>query len=132
MQWNDKPGGGFSGEGVKPWLPYGDLTKTNVARQRDEPDSHLGYTRHLIRARKDVAGLVDGGYEAIDSPAGTWVYRRGQDTIVALNFSDETVTIEGVEGLVRLTTAPGRIDEHAPGRIDLQPLQGVVIVPEVE
>ena len=130
MQWNDEPGGGFSEEGVEPWLPYGDLKKTNVARQRDEHDSHLSFTRHLIHARKEVPGLVDGGYENIDSPPGTWVYRRGRATIVALNFGDDVAAIEGAEGIVRLTTAPGRIDEYAPGRIDLQPLQGVVIVPD--
>ena len=76
-----------------------------------------------------MPGLVDGTYEAIDSPAGTWVYKRGPATVVALNFGDDVAAIEEVEGLVRLTTAPGRIDEYAPGRIDLQPLQGVVIVP---
>jgi alpha-glucosidase len=130
MQWTDDPGGGFSEEGVEPWLPYGDLKKTNVARQRDEHDSHLNYTRHLIHARKDVPGLVDGEYEDIDSPPGTWVYRRGRATMVALNFGDDVAAIEDVEGIVRLTTAPGRIDEFAPGRIDLQPLQGVVIVPD--
>ena len=130
MQWSDEPGGGFSAADVEPWLPYGDLKKTNVARQREENDSHLDFTRHLIHARKEVPGLVDGTYEAIDSPAGTWVYKRGPVTVVALNFGDDVAAIEEVEGLVRLTTAPGRIDEYAPGRIDLQPLQGVVIVPD--
>ena len=129
MQWSDEPGGGFSAADVEPWLPYGDLKKTNVARQREENDSHLDFTRHLIHARKEVPGLVDGTYEEIDSPAGTWVYKRGTATVVALNFGDDVAAIEEVEGLVRLTTAPGRIDEYAPGRIDLQPLQGVVIVP---
>ena len=130
MQWSDEPGAGFSDEGVEPWLPYGDFKQTNVARQQEEPDSHLSFTRYLIRARKEVAGLVEGGYEEVNSPAGTWVYMRGRDVTVALNFSDEVQTIEGPEGRVKITTAPGRIDEHAPGRIDLQPYQGVAIVPE--
>ncbi|MGH2698793.1 MAG: alpha-amylase family glycosyl hydrolase [Actinomycetota bacterium] len=128
MQWSDEAGAGFTAGGVEPWLPFGDFEKTNVARQRSETDSHLGYIRHLIRARKNLPGLQAGGYEEIDSPLGTWVFRRGDDTVVALNFSDELMTIEGVRGPVRLTTAPGRIDEHAPGQIDLQPLQGVVMV----
>ncbi|MGH2749482.1 MAG: alpha-amylase family glycosyl hydrolase [Actinomycetota bacterium] len=128
MQWTGEEGAGFSKPGVEPWLPYGDFKRTNVAAQRDQTNSHLNYTRHLIRARKDVPGLARGTYEEIESAVGTWVFRRGDATVVALNFTDEMLTIEGVEGTVRLTTAPGRIDEHAPGRIDLQPRQGLAIV----
>jgi hypothetical protein len=43
-------------------------------------------------------------------------------------MSDGIATVKEVEGTVRASTAAGRIDEYAPGRIDLQPLQGVVIV----
>lgn len=131
MQWTSEPGGGFSSDpGVESWLPYGDYEAVNVADQRDERDSHLSFTRHLIAARKAMDDLARGGYEELDSPKGTWVYRRGENTVVALNFSDEILTVTDVEGVVRLTTAPGRIDEFAPGRIDLQPLQGVAIVAE--
>jgi len=131
MQWTSEPGGGFSSDpGVESWLPYGDYEAVNVADQRDERDSHLSFTRHLIAARKAMDDLARGGYEELDSPKGTWVYRRGENTVVALNFSDDILTVTDVEGIVRLTTAPGRIDEFAPGRIDLQPLQGVAIVAE--
>jgi len=43
-------------------------------------------------------------------------------------MSDDIVTVEGLEGTVRVSTAPGRIDEYAPGRLDLQPWSGVVVV----
>lgn len=128
MQWSGEPGAGFSEPGVEPWLPYGDFESVNVETQRREVDTHLGFTRHLIRSRKEVPGLVLDSYEELESPQGSWVFRRGEQTVVALNFSDDVLTVEGVEGVVRLTTAPARIDEFAPGRIDLQPLQGVVVV----
>ena len=57
-----------------------------------------------------------------------WVFRRGEKTVVALNMSDDIVAVEGIEGNVAASTAPARIDEHAPGRLDLQPWSGLVVV----
>ncbi|CAN5726672.1 alpha-amylase family glycosyl hydrolase [soil metagenome] len=128
MQWNDEPGAGFTAPGVKPWLPLGEHSAVNVEAQRDDPDSVLNFTRSLIQLRKESDDLRTGAYQEVDSPDGTWVYKRGDNVVVALNLSDGIAAVEGTEGTIRASTAAGRIDEHAPGRIDLQPRQGVVIV----
>jgi alpha-glucosidase len=128
MQWSAEAGAGFTASGVEPWLPFGEHTAVNVETQKDDPDSFLNFTRSLIQLRKESEDLKAGAYEEMDSPPGTWVYRRGENLIVALNMSDGIATVKEVEGTVRASTAAGRIDEYAPGRIDLQPLQGVVIV----
>ncbi|MGH2774188.1 MAG: alpha-amylase family glycosyl hydrolase [Actinomycetota bacterium] len=127
MQWSAEPGAGFTAPGVEPWLPFGEHSAVNVEAQRDDPDSWLNFTRSLIQLRKESDDLRSGAYEELDSPIGTWVFRRGEGTVVALNMGDGIATIEEVEGTVRASTAGGRIDEHVPGRIDLQPRQGVVV-----
>ncbi|MGH2790540.1 MAG: alpha-amylase family glycosyl hydrolase [Actinomycetota bacterium] len=128
MQWSPKPGAGFTKAKAEPWLPFGDIEAVNVEAQRDEPDSFLEFTRSLIRLRKESSDLTDGAYVEGEGQAGMWVFRRGEKTVVALNMSDDIVTVEGLEGTVRVSTAPGRIDEYAPGRLDLQPWSGVVVV----
>jgi glycosidase len=104
----------------------------NVAAQRDDPDSFLNFTRSLIQMRRESEDLRAGAYEEMDSPDGIWAYRRGDNVTVALNLSDEIGTVKDIEGMVRASTAGGRIDEYAPGRIDLQPFQGVVVVQSSE
>src|SRR5581483_8308384 len=63
-----------------PWLPF-TPTPRNVADERADPGSTLHLTRELIRLRRELSG----GYEALDSPPGTWVFRRGSGHTVALN-----------------------------------------------
>jgi alpha-glucosidase len=128
MQWNADRGAGFTDSGVEPWLPFGDYAAVNVDAQRGDPDSFLNFTRSLIQLRKVSEDLRAGAYEEMDSPDGTWAFRRGDDVIVALNLSDEIGTVKDIEGTVRASTAAGRIDEYAPGQIDLQPFQGVIVV----
>jgi len=43
MPWGPSEGGGFSAAGVATWLPLGDPAARNVADQRAEPDSVLGF-----------------------------------------------------------------------------------------
>jgi glycosidase len=50
MQWNGTRSAGFTAEGVRPWLPYGDNATRNVASQRDDPGSVLNLCRDLIAA----------------------------------------------------------------------------------
>lgn len=128
MQWNAQPGAGFTAPEVEPWLPFGEHSVANVEAQKDEPDSFLNFTRLLIQLRKESDDLRVGAYQEMDSPDGTWVYKRGHNLVVALNLSDEIAAVEGIEGTIRASTTGGRIDEHVPGRIDVQPRQGVVIV----
>ena len=78
----------------EPWLPLGDTTR-NVADQREDPDSILGFVRATIAARRANVDLQSGTYEPLDAPDGVWAFRRGANTVVALNLSDDPAEFEG-------------------------------------
>ena len=59
MPWTDAPGGGFTADGVAPWLPFGDLA-INVEAQRADPGSTLHLVRDLIALRRAHADLRAG------------------------------------------------------------------------
>ena len=56
MQWAAAPGGGFTPDGARPWLPFGDLAAHNVEAQRDDPGSIL----HLVARPDRAAALAPG------------------------------------------------------------------------
>jgi alpha-glucosidase len=89
MPWTRE--GGWS----DPWLPLGDTTR-NVDHQRDDPSSTLSFVRETIAARRASADLQSGAYEPLEAPDGVWAYRRGTNTVVALNLSDEPAALESM------------------------------------
>jgi alpha-glucosidase len=123
MHWNGETGAGFTSGNTTPWLPFGDRSR-NVAVQKNDPGSILALTRALISLRKSSSDLTTGRYESIASPEGVWIFRRGESTIVALNLSERTVTLD-VDGTLELSTY-GRA-EPGPGRLELLPWQGAVV-----
>ncbi len=57
MPWRSDPGGGFSSDGVTPWLPVPSPETCNVEDQRHAP----GSTLHLVRgtsSRYDASGRI--------------------------------------------------------------------------
>ena len=127
MPWDDTPGGGFTAPGVRPWLPFGDLTAHNVRAQRDDPLSPLRLTRDLIALRRRSDDLWLGAYAPLAGPPGTWSWRRGEATIVALNLSPEPASLEMPPGRIEIGTDRARDGELAPGRIELRPWEGVLM-----
>jgi alpha-glucosidase len=123
MQWSAEPGAGFSADGARPWLPFGDLAR-NVAAQREDPGSTLHLARDLIALRRERADLRDGDYETLPAPAGAWAWRRGERTHVALNLSDAPVRVE-LDGTVLIATDRARDGAEFDGT--LAPWQGVVL-----
>jgi alpha-glucosidase len=128
FHWNSSEGAGFTTGGVRPWLPLGDYRSCNVQDQRGNPLSVLSLTRALIDVRRNSDDLRRGAYESIVSPAGTWVYRRGERTIVALNFSEEAATIGDVEGTIVLSTDRSLDGKRVHG-ISLDPRTGAILEP---
>ncbi|HEX5782872.1 MAG TPA: alpha-amylase family glycosyl hydrolase, partial [Solirubrobacteraceae bacterium] len=118
MQWTDEPGAGFTSDSATPWLPFAD--DRSVAAQREDPGSTLHLVRDLIALRRERADLREGGYETLPGPA--WVWRRGAGTIVALNLSDEPVSVD-LRGPILIGTDRSR--ESFDGR--LGPWEGVVL-----
>ncbi|TCS13256.1 alpha-glucosidase [Caulobacter sp. BK020] len=91
MQWTDGPHGGFTTG--KPWLAVNPNAATiNAADQAARPDSVLAHTRALIAFRRGSADLREGDYRDIDTDhPRVFAYRRGERTLVLLNFGREPV-----------------------------------------
>ena len=86
MQWDRT--GGFTRDGVEPWLPMGDAAERNVADQREDPASMLHLCRDLIAVRRGRADLRSGASAPHEAPVGVWAWRRGDATLVAVNHGD--------------------------------------------
>jgi alpha-glucosidase len=96
MQWDDSAYAGFSSR--KPWLPvHPDYRTRNVKAQQAIPDSMLGFTRNLIKLRREKPALHRGDLNLLTKqPKDDLVYLRqtpGQSILVALNFKDYPVNI---------------------------------------
>jgi alpha-glucosidase len=131
MQWSDAPNGGFANAGVTPWLPCGDFTSVNAARQAGDPRSMLSLYRRLIKMRATMPVLVEGGYRGFDgAPEDCLVYFReiaGSRAMVALNFTTEPREIKPVEGKLVMSTNADRIDEPIHGTLRLAPNEGALL-----
>ena len=126
MHWDGGDAAGFTEPGVEPWLPLGHVDARNVAAQRDDAGSTLAFCRELIALRRSWPSLHSGTYELVEAtPAGVWVWRRGDDALVAVNLSDGGASLAGVGREVEITTAHGR--ERSGGRdLRLAAWEGVV------
>ena len=120
MRWDSSPSGGFTGDGVQPWLPYGNAAGGSVADQQADPSSILHLCRDLLALRRrEFAGQL-ASYEQLPAPAGVWAYETGGLTVAA-NFSDEPATLNVAPGAVLLVTGEGALDG-----LVLQPWAGVI------
>lgn len=127
MQWSGEPGAGFTDPGVEPWLPFGDLA-VNVANQRHDPDSALSLTRDLIALRAELPDLHQGGYERVDGPDGWWCYRRGDHVIVTINLTEVTGVLNGIDGVIRISTHRSRDGLRVNGTLELRSSEAVIAV----
>jgi alpha-glucosidase len=115
MPWDASPTAGFTTDGVRPWLPYGEHAERNVATQRSDPGSTLHLCRDLIALRRAEFGGQLASYTQLPAPPGVWAYRTGGLTVVA-NFTDEAVRLREVAGLAGLAgVVLIRSDREAPG-----------------
>jgi alpha-glucosidase len=127
MQWADEPGGGFTAPGVEPWLPFGDLVRCNAAAQRSDESSILEVCRNLIAFRRTSEDLRRGDYQEHASPPGVWAWRRGERTVVAINFGERDAVVGGCEGSVAVATDREREGERISGGLRLRPNEGVIV-----
>jgi alpha-glucosidase len=126
MQWRDGPGGGFTGPGVEPWLPFGDLTGWNVEAQRDDPASMLTLARDLIALRRATPELHQGSYRTLEVTPGAWAWSRDEGVVVLLGMSEGEGTLEGFSGTVLLGTDRRRDGEQVEGTLRVHGWEGVV------
>jgi len=128
MPWDGGPNGGFAPVGAEPWLPLLDGSR-NVEAQRADPGSVLHLVRDLIVLRRAAPDLRVGAYATLPAPDGAWTYRRGEEHLVALNLSDAPVTVDGLSGVVALSTSRARDGERvaAGAPLELAGWEGLVV-----
>jgi alpha-glucosidase len=127
MQWTAEDGAGFTDTGVKPWLPFGDTARYNVAAQKDDPYSMLNLCRDLIALRKGSDDLRAAPYEGVDGPPGIWAWKRGAHTVV-LNMSDDPATFEVERAEVVIGTDRDRDGTTHKNAIELDPWTGLTLL----
>jgi alpha-glucosidase len=120
MPWT--PEGGWT----DPWLPLSD-TSRNVAEQRADPDSMLGFTRDLIALRRRLPVLRTGTYTELATPSASWAWRRGDGVVVALNLGAERAEVHHVKGVIALSTNRERDGERVAGTLELDASEGVFV-----
>jgi len=126
MPWKNEPGGGFTGPSVRPWLPLGGLESKTVEDQRKDPGSLLILARDLIGLRHITPDLRSGRYASLQAPHGIWSWRRGENTVVAVNFTDNAATLEGLEGEILIATDRARDGTSLSGSVAISPWEGLV------
>ena len=133
MQWEGRPGGGFTtGE---PWLPLAaDAGEVHVAAQRDDPRSLLALYRRLLALRRAEPALSVGAFASLRSPGDllAWVRKEGdRRLLVVLNLGPEpaafTPTILDLQGRVALSTALDREGDPVRRSVELRGDEGVVV-----
>jgi glycosidase len=124
MQWSAEEGAGFCAAGVKPWLPFGDHRRVNVAAQRDQPGSLLTLVRDLLALRRAEPGGRPTDYQPLAVTGECWAYRAG-DLIVAANLSGQPAEVAVPPGEVLLAT--GDAPRPSAESITLGGWEGVVM-----
>jgi alpha-glucosidase len=127
MQWTAEPGAGFTDAHARPWLPIGDARAINVADQRSDPGSMLNLCRDLIALRRSTPDLRSGSYASLPSPSGLWAWRRGADTIVAVNLSDDPASMTIGSATIALGTRRERDGEPVRAELSLRAWEGAVV-----
>jgi alpha-glucosidase len=128
MQWNARPGAGFTSGGVEPWLPIGDASVRNVEAQQANPDSVLNLTRSLIALRTSAASSFAAPYEPVSRDEGLWVWRRG-DLTVAANLSGESHPLRLPDLDVVLSSDPARTRERRSSPGEIGPWESLILRP---
>jgi hypothetical protein len=104
-----------------------DPSACNVADQEGDPASVLELCRRVIATRAGDDDLAVGDYRSLPSPEGTWAFRRGVATTVALNMSEAPATFGDVRGTVAVSTDPELEGSVAEGALTLGAWSGVVL-----
>jgi len=130
MQWSDGPNAGFS-SAAQTWLPVGPTGHgLNVAAQLHDPESLLSFYRRVVWKRKSSPALCAGTYRSADASEDVFAYYREhprQRLFVALNFGEQTETIEAPPGAQLWLASDGAVRSHSATTWELPACTGVVL-----
>ena len=122
-----------------PWLRMTpDAAGRNVAAQSADPDSVLAHYRRLIRLRRSLPALHSGTYAEVDlgrADVLAYLRREGdQAALVVLGFAARAIAVHlpaapsGRPWRTALSTHRPPAEPGPAGRLDLRPLEAVVLV----
>jgi len=132
MPWDGSSNAGFTGKGVRPWLPLPpDAATSSVAAQAARPDSMLALTRSLLAMRRAHPALQRGSYRPVaDAPAGVFAYQRelGHDRLLVLvNFESSPAHVRLAGQIHRSLVSTHGAAVVRDGTCALRPHEGVVL-----
>jgi alpha-glucosidase len=124
IPWTTGEGHGFTtGE---PWLPFvDDADALSAQAQDDDPDSTLRLARRLAKLRDETPALVLGAQKPHEAGDGVLAWTRGEDLLVAVNFTAQPKPLENVTGELVLSSDPGRTRPSAS--LELGPSEALIL-----
>jgi alpha-glucosidase len=136
MQWSKAPNGGFSPQGVTPWLPVNPnfVNGVNVEEQQEDPGSLWRFYQRMLYLRKDSQALSLGEYREVNSGnADVLIIERsyGKEIVTAilnLSSNDQKLHNEGHPYSLRkaILSNIGIKELENNAGIQLLPYQGVI------
>ena len=129
LAWDASPSGGFTADGVRPWLPMGEHSERNLASQRDDPSSTLWLCRDLLALRRSQFAGRLAAYTPLPGPPGVWAYRTG-DLVIAANFAAEPAELGELGGPLLSTSRTALTPDPGadPGPVTrLEPWEGIIM-----
>jgi alpha-glucosidase len=135
MQWTDAVDAGFGS--ARPWLPFVDAARTNVADQVADPTSTLSLYRRLLALRRRSAALRCGTHRSIFGTAPdvlAWVREApdgGERVLVLANLANEARQVRQQRCSGAGTVLAGTLERYPHidevTSVELGPLEGLVI-----
>ena len=137
MQWSGSANGGFSPEGVTPWLPVNPEFEKgiNAADEEGDSGSMLSDYRRMIHFRQETPALLAGDYQEVaGTPRGLLAYFRSmspQTCLVILNMTAQRRCFSMPSSIkkarVGFVTWQGRAGKQIQDELDLKPFEGLVL-----
>ena len=131
MLWENKENAGFTAAGVKTWLPMvWDWPRYTVETENADARSTLTLYRKLLQLRRLTVALHAGGITEVRANDGVVSYVRtsGDDRVqVHLNLTSDRRWVEGVPGMLRLSSLLDRENEATPDWLELEGNEAVII-----
>ncbi|HEY8388114.1 MAG TPA: alpha-amylase family glycosyl hydrolase, partial [Parasegetibacter sp.] len=134
MQWDGSRYSGFSS--ATPWLPVGrGYQKTNVAIQKNDPDSLLNFYRRLIVLRQSEPSLMWGSYRPLYADKQALAFIRYsedyQPFLIVLNLSHRPSYLHiphtPLSGKIIFSTSSELEGKEIGQRINLAGDEGIIV-----
>jgi len=121
---------GNRGEAANVAEHHGDLGLLRFDEPRIDEQTANDFRAEILTKRRSNAALLDGAYASVGEGPNVFAYRRGQNVMVALNFSGEpqSITLPGVRGgSVLLSSALPPRETIDSDTVSLAPYEALIV-----